>query len=95
MFFSARVFEADEAVSLGLLSSSVPSDGLDAAVEREVTPYLATEPAAVATAKALARSLGQIIDEALIARTAALLADAWERPGARARIGAFLDKTKG
>lgn len=92
VFFSARVFEADEAVRLGLLSSSVASDERDAAVEKEIASYLATEPAAVAAAKALARSLGPIIDEAVMARTTGLLADAWERPGARERIGAFLDK---
>ncbi|MEO0502681.1 MAG: enoyl-CoA hydratase-related protein, partial [Pseudomonadota bacterium] len=40
VFMSGRVFDADEAVRLGLLAQSVPADALDAAVEAEVAPYL-------------------------------------------------------
>ena len=67
-------------------------DGLDAAVEAEVAPYLATAPAAVAAAKRLARSLGPRIDEAVIEATIARLADAWETAEAREGIAAFLEK---
>lgn len=94
VFMSARAFEAREAVILGLLAAAVPAAELDVAVEAEVEPYLAADPGAVASAKRLARSLGARIDEALMRRTAEALADAWESPQARQRIGAFLDKAR-
>jgi methylglutaconyl-CoA hydratase len=92
VFFSGRVFDAGEARALGLLTRVAPPDGLDAAVEAEVAPYLAAAPAAVAAAKRLARSLGPRIDETVIEDTIARLADAWETPEAQAGISAFLDK---
>ncbi|MEC5289969.1 crotonase/enoyl-CoA hydratase family protein [Aurantimonas sp. C2-6-R+9] len=92
VFMSARLFDADEAVSLGLLAQAIPADDLDAAVEAEIAPYLACSPAAVAASKALARSLGPIIDEATIADTARRLADIWETADAREGVGAFFDK---
>lgn len=90
VFISGRVFGAQEAVRLGLLAASVAPAALHAAMAEEVEPYLAAAPEAVAAAKALARSLGAVIDEARMRETATLLADAWERPEARARIEAFL-----
>ena len=41
-------------------------------------------PGAVARAKALARSLGPVVDDTVIRRTVGLLADAWETPEAAA-----------
>ena len=58
VFFSARLFGAEEAVRLGLLARAVPEGELDAAVEAEVAPYLACAPGAVAEAKRLVRALG-------------------------------------
>ena len=92
VFFSGRVFGAEEAVALGLLARAVPVDALDAAVEAEVTPYLACAPGAVAEAKALVRSLGPQIDEAVIARTVEALVARWESPEAAEGIAAFFDK---
>ena len=48
VFFSGRVFDADEAVRLGLLASAVPADGLDAAIAAEIAPYLRAAPGSVA-----------------------------------------------
>ncbi len=45
VFMSARIFDASEAVALGLLARAVPAEALDAAVEAEVAPYLACAPA--------------------------------------------------
>jgi len=59
VFMSGRVFDAHEAVELGLLARAVPADDLDAAVEREVLPYLACAPGAVAAAKKLAQDLAE------------------------------------
>lgn len=92
VFMSARLFDADEAVTLGLLAQAIPADDLDAAVEAEIAPYLACSPTAVAAAKALARSLGPVMDEATIAETARRLADTWETADAREGVGAFFDK---
>ncbi|HBT01718.1 MAG TPA: enoyl-CoA hydratase, partial [Citreicella sp.] len=51
VFMNARLFDAEEAVRLGLLARAVPPDRLDAAVEAEITPYLACAPGAVRAAK--------------------------------------------
>jgi methylglutaconyl-CoA hydratase len=94
VFASARLFGADEARELGLIARVVPDADLDAAIEAEIKPYLSAAPGAVATSKALARSLGPQIDEATIERTIGLLADSWETAEAREGIGAFFDKRK-
>ncbi|MCB2130224.1 MAG: crotonase/enoyl-CoA hydratase family protein [Rhodobacteraceae bacterium] len=92
VFMSARIFDAQEAVALGLLARAVAPDALDEAVEAEVAPYLATAPGAVAEAKALARRLGPRIDETVIAETIAALVARWESPEAREGIAAFFEK---
>jgi len=92
VFFSARVFGAAEAMALGLVTRLVPAAGLDAAVEAEVAPYLATAPGAVAAAKRLARSLGPRIDAEVIEATVARLADVWETEEARLGVTAFLER---
>lgn len=92
VFMSARMFGADEAASLGIVSRVVDADGLDAAIEAEVAPYLSTAPGAVAAAKALARALGPRIDAAVIDDSIRRLADIWEGPEAAIGVRAFLDK---
>ena len=92
VFMSGRVFDADEAVRLGLLAQSVPADALDAAVEAEVAPYLSCAPGAVAAAKALARQLGQGITREQVAQSVAARRDQWETAEAREGVAAFFDK---
>ena len=92
VFMSARIFGAEEAMTLGLLARCVAPDDLDAAVEAEVAPYLACAPGAVAAAKALARRLGPPIDEAVIAETIQALVRCWEGEEAREGIAAFFEK---
>ncbi|WP_340110150.1 crotonase/enoyl-CoA hydratase family protein [Pikeienuella sp. HZG-20] len=94
VFMSARLFDAAEAVALGLAARAVPSATLDAAVEAEVAPYLAAAPGAVARAKRLARRLGPRLDDAVIEETALALADAWEDPEAQEGVAAFFEKRK-
>lgn len=53
VFMSARVFEADEAATLGLVARVVAAADLDAAIEAEVTPYLTTAPALLPPPKPL------------------------------------------
>lgn len=92
VFMSARMFEADEAETLGIVARVVEAAALGAAIEAEVAPYLATAPGAVAAAKALARALGPQIDAAVIDDSITRLADIWEGEEARLGIQAFLDK---
>lgn len=93
VFMSARIFEAAEAVSLGLVAHAVPSEDLDAAVEAEVAPYLSVAPGAVGAAKALVRALGPRIDAEVIDETIRQLADIWEGAEAAQGIDAFFAKT--
>ena len=92
VFMSSRIFTAAEAERLGLIAETVAEAGLDAAVERQVAPYLATAPGAVGAAKALARRLGPVIDDAVIEETVIRLADSWESGEAAQGIEAFLAK---
>jgi methylglutaconyl-CoA hydratase len=92
VFMSARLFDAAEAVTLGLLARAVAPEALDGAIEAEIRPYLKAAPAAVAAAKALARSLGPRIDDAVIEDTIRRLADTWETASATEGIAAFFEK---
>ena len=92
VFFSARLFGAEEAVRFGLLARAVPDAELDAAVEAEVAPYLACAPGAVAEAKALVRRLGPRIDDAVIDMTIDALVRVWEGDEAPEGIAAFFEK---
>ena len=94
VFMSARVFDADEAVTLGLLARAVTAAELDTAVEAEVAPYLACAPGAVAAAKALARRLGGGISAADVDHSIAELVARWESPEAAEGIAAFFAREK-
>jgi len=94
VFMSARIFGAEEARDLDLAAKVVPEAELDEAIEKEIKPYLGAAPAAVAASKALARSLGTPITDAVIDDTIRRLADTWETPEAREGISAFFDKRK-
>jgi methylglutaconyl-CoA hydratase len=94
VFMSSRVFDAAEAVRLGIVARAVPAADLDAAVEAEVTPYLACAPGAVAAAKAFARSLGPVIDASVVARSIDALIAQWDSPEAEEGISAFFEKRK-
>ncbi|WP_432447887.1 crotonase/enoyl-CoA hydratase family protein [Aliiroseovarius marinus] len=94
VFMSARIFDAEEAVTLGLLAKAVAPEDLDAAIEAEVKPYLSVAPGAVAEAKALARRLGPPITEEIIDETIAGLVARWESAEAQEGIAAFFEKRK-
>ncbi len=94
VFMSARLFGAGEACELGLLARVVSADELDGAVEAEVKPYLNCAPAAVAASKRLTRLLGVRLDDEVMERTAAALADAWETPEGQEGVTAFFEKRK-
>ncbi|MCK0148773.1 crotonase/enoyl-CoA hydratase family protein [Marivita sp. S6314] len=92
VFMSARVFGADEAVRLNLLSRTVAAEALDDAVEAEVKPYLSCAPGAVAEAKALMRALSGPVTEAQVDMAIDALAARWQSDEAREGVGAFFDK---
>lgn len=92
VFMSARVFEAEEAVRLNLLSRTVEPDGLDAAIEAEVLPYLSCAPGAVADAKMLMRDLAGRVTPEQVDMAIDALAQRWQSDEAREGIGAFFDK---
>jgi methylglutaconyl-CoA hydratase len=94
VFMSARLFDAAEAVTLGLLARAVPPADLDAATEAEITPYLACAPGAVASAKALALRLGAAPAAEDIAHSIAQLVARWETPEAAEGIAAFFARRK-
>jgi len=94
VFMSARIFDAAEAVDLGLLAKVVPAGDLDAAVEAEVAPYLACAPGAVARAKALIAKLEPRVDDAVVAMTIDALVAAWESDEAPEGVSAFFEKRK-
>ncbi|WP_170577378.1 crotonase/enoyl-CoA hydratase family protein [Ruegeria arenilitoris] len=94
VFMSARLFDAVEAVELGLLAKTVPATDLADAVEAEVLPYLSCAPGAVASAKDLVSKLGPNIDDAVIDQTIRSLVDRWDTDEAMEGIGAFFEKRK-
>lgn len=94
VFMSARLFDAEEAEALDLVSRVVAAEALDAAIEAEIAPYLAAAPEAVARAKALARKLGPVIDKAVIEDTILRLADTWETDAAAEGVAAFFEKRR-
>ncbi|MGY9050050.1 hypothetical protein P775_08740 [Puniceibacterium antarcticum] len=92
VFMSSRVFGAEEAVRLGLLSRVVAAEALDDAVEAEVVPYLSCAPGAVGEAKALLRALSGQVSDAQIDLAIDALAKRWESDEAREGLAAFFDK---
>ena len=94
VFFSGRLFGADEARDLGLVSTVVSADDLDAAVEQEVEPYFLAAPGAVAAAKEVVRTLGPNVGEAEIAASIDALVACWEGDEAREGTEAFFAKRR-
>lgn len=94
VFFSARLFDAAEAVALNLVSRSVAPEDLDAAIEAEVAPFLQAAPGAVAAAKAQCRALGPRIDAAVIEDSIDRLVAVWQGAEAPEGISAFFDRRK-
>ncbi|MDU8945863.1 crotonase/enoyl-CoA hydratase family protein [Ovoidimarina sediminis] len=92
VFMSSRLFDAEEAVTLGVIAKAVAGGDLDAAVEAEVAPYLACAPGAIAAAKALARACGGGVSPEIIDDTIRRLVARWETEEAREGVAAFFEK---
>ena len=94
VFMSARLFDAEEAVTLNLVARLADPEDLDEFVEEEVAPYLLCAPGAVAEAKRLARALGPRIDADVIEHSIDRLIAMWEGDEAPEGIAAFFEKRK-
>ena len=94
VFFSGRVFDAAEAVDLGLLARMVAAEDLDAAVEAEVAPYLSAAPGAVAEGKRLVAALAPTVGPDQIALSIEALVARWESAESAEGIAAFFEKRK-
>lgn len=92
VFMSSRVFDTQEAVSLGVVAKSVPAADLDDAVAAAVDPYLSCAPGAVAAAKALLRGFAAPIDAAVIEASINALIACWDGAEAEEGISAFFEK---
>lgn len=94
VFGSGRVFGADEAAGLGLVTTAVDGTALEEAVDVEIAPYLAAAPGAVSAAKTLLHALAPGPDAATVERTIEALADRWETAEAKEGIAAFFERRR-
>lgn len=92
-FATAEIFDAAEALRIGLLHQVVPGDQLDAVVQRQVALLLKAGPIASASAKRLVRDVAAHADGAKHdAENAALIARLRVSPEGQEGLAAFLDK---
>ena len=94
-FLTAEVFDAEEALRIGMLSILTSKEELDGVISSLVEHLLAGGPEAHGNIKALIRSVaGRRPDEALVAETAQRIAEIRGSPEGREGIAAFLEKRK-
>jgi methylglutaconyl-CoA hydratase len=94
IFFNGKLFDAAQALRLGLVSEVVEAAALDEAVEREVGLFLKCGPRAVAESKALIHHIAAHGAMASVDYAIERLADAWEREESREGIAAFFARRK-
>jgi methylglutaconyl-CoA hydratase len=94
-FATAEIFDAAEALRIGLLHEVVDADALDAAVQAQVALLLKAGPEAAASAKQLVRAACAHADgNRHDADNAALIARLRVSPEGQEGLSAFLDKRK-
>ena len=94
-FLSAEIFDAQEALRIGMLSALVPAAELDSFIAGLLKHLLAGGAEAHQRIKELLRDIvGRPIDEAVIAETAKRIAEIRVSPEGAEGIGAFLEKRK-
>ena len=94
-FLTAEVFDAQEALRIGMLSALVPAAELDAAIDSLLSHLLAGGSAAHARIKDLIRDVaGRPIDDALKGDTARRIAEIRASDEGREGIASFLEKRK-
>ncbi len=94
-FLTAEVFDAQEALRIGMLSLVVKENELDSAIAGLLKHLLAGGPEAHARIKALIRAVaGRRPDDALVAETAKQIAEMRGSPEGKEGIASFLEKRK-
>ncbi|MFS8136538.1 MAG: enoyl-CoA hydratase-related protein [Thermomonas sp.] len=94
-FATAEIFDATEAMRIGLLHQVVDADVLDEAVQSQVSLLLKAGPVATASAKQLVRDVSAHADgHRHDADNAALIARLRVSPEGQEGLSAFLDKRK-
>jgi methylglutaconyl-CoA hydratase len=94
-FLTAEVFDAQEALRIGMLSILTAKDELDGVISSLIEHLLAGGPEAHGSIKTLIRSVaGRRPDDALAVETAQRIAEIRGSPEGREGIAAFLEKRK-
>jgi methylglutaconyl-CoA hydratase len=94
-FLTAEVFDASEALRIGMLSMLVEPHELDPAIDGLLKHLMAGGPEAHARIKALIRAVaGRRPEDALVAETAQHIAEIRGSPEGKEGIAAFLEKRK-
>lgn len=93
-FFNARIFDAQDAKEMNLVTVVVPENDLDTAVEKEVSLILKCGPNSISAAKKLIDYVATHSDDECESYTTVSLADVWETDEAQEGIDAFFNKTK-
>ena len=94
-FATAEIFDATEALRIGLLHQVVPTSDLDAAVQRQLDLLAKAAPLAAAQAKSLVRRVAAGGDgESMDVANAELIARLRVSPEGQEGLSAFLDKRK-
>ncbi|MEE9396583.1 MAG: crotonase/enoyl-CoA hydratase family protein [Methylococcales bacterium] len=93
-FFNARIFNAQEAQQMGLLTRVVEVEKLDEIIDQEIKLILKCAPGAIAATKKLIKYVDSHNDTENRSYTANALADAWDAAEGKEGIDAFLNKRK-
>jgi len=94
-FLTAEVFDAEEAVRIGMLSLLVPPAEIDSEIDRLLAHLLAGGPEAMGKIKALVRAVaGRPVDDALVGDTAKRIAEIRVSPEGKEGIASFLEKRR-
>ncbi len=94
-FLTAEVFDAQEALRIGMLTALVPAAELDTAIASLLKHLLAGGTEALAKIKDLIRAVASgPVDDAMIADTAKRIAEIRVSPEGREGIASFLEKRK-
>src|SRR3954468_5503369 len=92
-FLTAEVFDAEEALRIGMLS--VLTENLDETIDELLKHLLAGGPEALASIKDLVRTVsGRSVDKSLVAETAKRIAEIRVSPEGKEGITSFLEKRK-
>jgi methylglutaconyl-CoA hydratase len=94
-FLTAEVFDAPEALRIGMLSMLVPAAELDATIDGLLRHLLSGGPQAHAKIKDLIRAVaGRPVEDALVDDTAKRIAEIRVSPEGKEGIASFLEKRK-